>query len=146
MKIITVEVESISPLLMNRFRDSQIEGASKKRTGAQKEMVVEDKLYLTGKNEPYIPANYFRGSIVQASKSFKIAGKGKSTYSSLVGSSINIIPEAIVITGGYVPYRIAAVNPMTKKARRGRAWLGKAWLGLAGRGTAWIFNAHNPKT
>lgn len=114
MKTVEVSIEGISPLLMNRFRDVQIEGTAKKRTGALTEMDIKDKLYLDGKGKPYFPASYARGSAVTASKQFKISGGGKRTYSNLVGSSINVLPEAIPLDGEYVPYRIAAVNPMTK--------------------------------
>ena len=112
MKKIKVSVEGISPLLMNRFRDIDIEGKSKKRTGALLEKVLEDKLYLF-ENKPYIPSIYFRNCIVEASKQFKITGKGKSTYSKLVGSTVDISPDVILINGEYVEFRVAAVNPMT---------------------------------
>lgn len=41
---ILVQIEGTTPLLFNRFRDTQIEGKSKKRTGAMVEADIEDKL------------------------------------------------------------------------------------------------------
>lgn len=110
---IQVKVEGISPLLMNRFRDTQIEGKSKRRTGAMAAEEILDKLYLY-EDKPYIPSVYFRNSIVEASKQFKITGKGKSTYSKLVASTLDVNPDMIPLNEGYEPFRIAAVNPMTK--------------------------------
>ena len=40
--------------------------------------------------------------------------KGKSTYSKLVGSTVDVGPDNILIKGIYTPFRVAAVNPMTK--------------------------------
>jgi len=114
MKNINVEVEGVTPLLMNRFRDTTIEGKSKKRTGALADVDITDKLYLYD-GKPHIPGIYFRSSIVEAAKQFKIVGKGKATYSKLAGSTIQVKEEMIPITpGDYEPYRIAAVNPSTK--------------------------------
>ena len=111
--IINVEVEGTSPLLMNRFMDKSIEGSSKKRTGAIMVEEIKDKLYLFDER-PHLPAVYLRNAIVEASKQFKITGKGKSTYSKIVGSTVNVEPEFTPINGDYIPFRIAAVNPMTK--------------------------------
>lgn len=111
---ISVEVKGVSPLLINRFIDTAIEGKSKKRTGAQTEADIVDKLYMYD-DKPHIPAVYFRNAIVEAAKQFKIIGKGKSTYSKLVGATVDVLPEMIPITpGDYKAYRIAAVNPSTK--------------------------------
>lgn len=112
-KTIEVEVSNASPMLMNRFLDKSIDAKSKKRTGAQTEADIEEKLYLYD-GKAHIPAVYFRNSIVEASKQFKITGKGKSTYSKLIGATVEVTPEMIPIEGGYEPFRIAAVNPMTK--------------------------------
>lgn len=113
MKKISVEINGVSPLLMNRFADKAIEGTSKKRTGAMAEEEIKDKLYLFD-GVPHLPAVYLRNAMTEASKQFKITGKGKSTYSKIVGSTVDVAPEFFEIKGGYTPFRIAAVNPMTK--------------------------------
>jgi len=114
MKTINVKIEGISPLLMNRFLDKQIAAGAKKRSGEQKELPAEEKLYILD-NKPYIPARYFEGCLIDASKQFKIQGKQKATYSKYVGATVRIEPEAITIKSGkWEPFTISAVNPMTK--------------------------------
>ena len=114
MKEIIIKVEGVTPLLMNRFREKEIDTKGKKRMGAMEEHDILDKLYLID-NVPHIPGIYFRNSFVEAAKQFKITGKGKSTYSKLAGSTLQIKEEYIPIEPGkYEPYKIAAVNPMTK--------------------------------
>jgi len=112
---IKVQIEGTTPILFNRFRDTAIEGKSKKRTGALAETEIEDKLYLDEKGNPQLPSVYLKNSITEASKQFKIVGKGKSTYSKLVASTVDIEPFMIDLKSGkYEVFRISAVNPMTK--------------------------------
>lgn len=114
MEKILVTIEGTTPILFNRFRDTAIEGKSKKRTGAMATSDVEDKLYLY-ENKPHIPAVYLKNSLSEASKQFKIIGKGKSTYSKLVASTVDVSPDMIPLNSGeYEVFRISAVNPMTK--------------------------------
>lgn len=111
---IKVQIEGTTPILLNRFRDKQIEGKSKKRTGAMVESDIEDKLYLID-GKICLPAVYLKNCITEASKQFKIVGKGKSTYSKLVASTVDIEPFMIDLKAGkYEVFRISAVNPMTK--------------------------------
>jgi len=111
---IKVQIEGTTPLLFNRFRDMQIEGKSKKRTGAMAESDIEDKLYLVDE-KICLPAVYLKNCISEASKQFKIVGKGKSTYSKLVASTVDIEPFMIELNAGkYEVFRISAVNPMTR--------------------------------
>lgn len=113
-KIVEVEVKGTTPLLMNRFLDKSIDTKSKRRTGSQPELEIEDKLYLYD-GRPHIPAVYFKNAITEASKQFKITGKGKSTFSKLAGSTVEVGPEFIpILPGKYEAFRISAVNPMTK--------------------------------
>jgi hypothetical protein len=111
---IKVQIEGTTPILFNRFRDTAIEGKSKKRTGALAEADIEDKLYKNG-NKVYIPSVYLKNCIVEASKQFKIIGKGKSTYTKIVASTVDVVPFMIDFkSGNYEVFRISAVNPMTK--------------------------------
>jgi hypothetical protein len=113
MKKINVRIEGTSPLLINRFLEKQITAKIKKKSGEQKDIPVEEKLYLLD-GKPYIPARYFVGSLVDAAKQFKIAGKQKATYSKYVGATIRIEPEAILIEPGkWEPFSISAVIPST---------------------------------
>ena len=113
-EVIKVQIEGTTPLLFNRFRDVQIEGKSKKNTGARAESDIEDKLYLIDE-KICLPAVYLKNCITEASKQFKIIGKGKSTYSKIVASTVDIEPFMIELKSGkYEIFRISAVNPMTK--------------------------------
>ena len=112
---IKVTIEGTTPILFNRFRDTAIEGKSKKRTGAMVESEIEDKLYQDEEGKTQLPAVYIKNCITEASKQFKIVGKGKSTYSKLVASTVDIEPFYIMLDAKkYEVFRISAVNPMTK--------------------------------
>lgn len=115
MEKIKVTIQGTTPILFNRFRDVAIEGKSKKRTGAIADSDIEDKLYQDDKGNTVLPAVYIKNCIVEASKQFKIIGKGKSTYSKLVASTVDVEPFYIDLdTDKYEVFRISAVNPMTK--------------------------------
>ena len=111
---IMVSIEGTSPILFNRFRDTAIEGKSKKRTGAIAESNVEDKLWKY-EDQICIPNVYLKNCLMEASKQFKIIGKNKSTYSKIVASTVDVSPDMIKLKSGkYTVFRISAVNPMTK--------------------------------
>lgn len=113
-EIIKVKIQGTTPLLMNRFRDVQIEGKSKKVTGARSESDIEDKLYIQD-GKVCLPSVYLKNCISEAAKQFKIVGKGKSTYSKLVASTVDVSPFMIELDADkYEIFRISAVNPMTK--------------------------------
>jgi hypothetical protein len=111
----SVEVKGVSPLLMNRFIPEQIV-ETRVRRGNAKEVSVEDKLYMTEDGKPYVPSAYIRNALIEAGKAIKIKGKGKSTYSKLLGSSLLISPDAIAIVSstGWNPFTTTAVNPATR--------------------------------
>jgi len=111
----SVEIKGVSPLLMNRFIPEQLVG-TKVRRGNAKEVSVEDKLYLTEDGKPYVPSAYIRNSLIDAGKAVKIKGKGKSTYSKLLGSSLIVQPDVIIINSstGWKPFTATAVNPATR--------------------------------
>ena len=64
--------------------------------------------------KPYIPSVYFWRSLIDAGKRLQIRGQKKETYAKLVGSIVEVNPEAIPIKGVWEEFRISAVNPMTK--------------------------------
>lgn len=114
MKTIKVEIEGVSPLIVNRFLEKQISDKIKKRSGELKDLAVEDKLYIAN-GRPYIPARYLEASMIEAGKQHKIAGKQKATYSKLIGSSVSVSPSAIDLQPNkWTPFTISAVNPMTR--------------------------------
>ena len=113
-EIIKVTIEGTTPILFNRFRDTAIEGKSKKRTGAMADSDIEDKLYKEN-DKVLLPSVYLKNCIVEAGKQFKIIGKGKSTYSKIIASTVEIQPFMIEMDNGEMEiFRISAVNPTTK--------------------------------
>src|SRR3990167_263415 len=113
---IKVTIEGTTPILFNRFRDTSIEGKSKKRTGALVESDIHDKLYYDERGKVQLPSVYIKNSLTEAAKQFKIQGKNKATYSKIVGSTVDIAPFYIELEypENYEVFRISAVNPMTK--------------------------------
>lgn len=115
MEKINVTIQGVTPILFNRFRDTAIEGKSKKRTGAMEESEIEDKLYKDENGKVQLPSVYIKNSVTEAAKQFKIVGKNKATYSKIVGSSVDVMPFYIDLEADkYEVFRISAVNPMTK--------------------------------
>ncbi len=109
-----VKIRGVTPLLFNRFAEASISSKTKKRAGAVKDQDIEEKFYKDGRGRIYTPSTYLRGMLVEAGKNFKIQGKGKSTYSKIIGSSVNIHPDAIVHEKQkWDTFTISAVNPMT---------------------------------
>ena len=109
-----VEIKGISALLMNRFIEGSLEEVNI-RKGEAKQKNPADKLYTNSDGSAYIPSTYIRGALIEAGKSLKIQGKGKSTYSKLIGSTVMVYPDAITINPNkWEPYTITAVNPTTK--------------------------------
>jgi len=71
--------------------------------------------FIKTQTEKHFCLLYIKNCITEASKQFKIVGKGKSTYSKLVASTVEIEPFMIELEAGkYEVFRISAVNPMTK--------------------------------
>lgn len=115
MKKFKVKIEGTTALLFNRFIEASIDSKTKKRAGAVKDTNIEDKFYKDGRGIICIPATWIYGSFVEASKNFKITGKGKATYSKLVGSTLHIYPDMFPVSPQtWKPYSISAVNPMTR--------------------------------
>jgi len=111
----SVEIKGVSPLLMNKFIPEQIV-ETRVRRGNAKDVSVEDKLYITEDGKPYVPSAYIRNSLIEAGKAIQIRGKIKATYSKLLGSSLIVQPDNIVINSstGWEPFTVTAVNPTTK--------------------------------
>jgi len=126
MKTYNVTITGISPLLMNR--PSQLIGdISKEKTQKDETPTVhaEKKLYIDSEGKLYQPETHIKGSLVEAGKDQKVVGKGKSTYSKIVGYAVEINPfEIIHKNQNWIPYSVLAVNPST----RGRNMLHRPML------------------
>jgi len=113
-----VEIKGITPYLMNRFSEGEIDSTVKKHSGSQHsedDLKYEAKHYRTPDGKIYVPATQLIGCLINAGKQLKVVGKGKSTYSKLFGANLIVEPEAILMSNqSPVPYRISAVNPNTR--------------------------------
>jgi len=110
-----VKIKGTTPLLFNRFIEASIDSQVKKRSGALKKGNVEDKLYKTPDGKIYTPSTHISGMLINSAKSFKIQGKGKSTYSKLIGSTVEVEPDAIIhLHQNWEEFTVSTVNPMTK--------------------------------
>lgn len=113
MKKIEIEIEGVSPLLMNRFISGADLEPTKKRIIVTQQVKVEDKLYRLPDGSIYIPARYLEASLIEAGKDFK--GKGRSNLSKIMGAMISVEPEALVLSNqNWIEDIQTGVNPMTK--------------------------------
>lgn len=116
MKKFKVTIEGVSPLLMNR-PSSMIGDISKDKKPFSDEAHQQafEKLYQSPKGKLYQPSTHFYGSLVEAGKHKKVVGKGKSTYSKIVGYAVEINPFEIEHKNqDWEVFSILAVNPSTK--------------------------------
>ena len=112
-KEIRVTIKGTTPLLFNRFRDASIEGKSKRKAGAEIDLDIKDKLYLTEDKKAYIPSRYFERAMTIGGQAFK--GKGRGNLSTIIGSMLSIEPDAIILNNQNWKEDIqAGVNPMTR--------------------------------
>lgn len=115
MKTYKVTIQGITPLLMNR-PSSLIGDISKERTQSDitPKQLAKDKLYqIEGKL--YQPETHIKGSLVEAGKSQKVVGSGKSTYSKIIGYAVEINPfEILHKNQNWEVFSVLAVNPTTK--------------------------------
>jgi hypothetical protein len=115
MKTYDVTIQGTSPLLMNK-PSVLIGDISKERlqkSESPKEMASMKLYELDG--ELYQPETHIKGALVEAGKTQKVVGGGKSTYSKIVGYAVEINPfEIIHKKQKWETYSVLAVNPSTK--------------------------------
>ena len=115
MKIYDVTIQGITPLLMNR-PSALIGDISKERVQTEKtpEQQASNKLYEND-GKLYQPSTHIKGALVDAGKAQKVVGKGKATYSKIVGYAVEIEPYEIVHKKQkWIVNSVLAVNPSTK--------------------------------
>jgi len=116
MKTYKVRIKGTSPLLMNR-PSALIGDITKEKTQADvsPREQAETRLYLTNKKKLYQPETHIKGSLVEAGKNQKVVGKGKATYSKIVGYAVEINPYEIVHKNqAWEVFSVLAVNPNTR--------------------------------
>jgi hypothetical protein len=116
MKTYKITIEGITPLLMNR--PSVMIGdisKDKKPFEDNPKGQAEMKLYANTEGKLYQPSTHLLGALVEAGKQKKVVGKGKSTYSKIVGYSVAINPFEIEHeVQKWEVFSVLAVNPNTK--------------------------------
>jgi len=111
-----IKINGTSPLLMNR-PSAMIGDISKDKKAFQDDPKgqAETKLYINPDGKLYQPSTHLYGSLIEAGKQKKVVGKGKSTYSKIVGYAVQINPYEIVHENQkWEIFSILAVNPNTK--------------------------------
>ena len=116
MKNYKITVEGISPLLMNR-PSNLIADISKDKKSFKDDPKgdAESRLYVTQKDKLYQPSTHFQGCLIEAGKQKKVVGKGKATYSKIVGYAVSIDEFEIEhLIQKWDIFSVLAVNPSTK--------------------------------
>jgi hypothetical protein len=116
MKTYKATITGISPLLMNRpsmlIGDISKEKSRKEETPKE---LAEKKIYVNSEGKLYQPETHIKGALVEAGKEQKVVGKGKSTYSKIIGYAVEINPfEIIHKKQKWEEYSVLAVNPSTR--------------------------------
>ena len=116
-KTVNVTIKGISPLLMNKPNMLEIEDKAKVRQSGTNllERQFDEKQYLTDDGKLFVPDTHIKGCLVEAGKNIKVKGKGKSTYSKIVGYALIVLPGQILHKKTKLDkYTVLAVNPNTK--------------------------------
>lgn len=116
MKTYKITINGTSPLLMNR--PSMLIGdisKDKKPMSNDTKGMAETKLYLDDNEKLYQPSTHLSGSLIEAGKHKKVVGKGKATYSKIVGYAVQVEPYQIIHKKQkWEIFSVLAVNPSTK--------------------------------
>ncbi len=113
---IEVTIQGITPLLMNKPNITELSDKAKLRQAGDKlNQQFETKQYKTSENKLFIPDTHIRGALIEAGKNIKVSGKGKATYSKIIGYAVRIQPAQILHKKTRLEkYTVLAVNPTTK--------------------------------
>jgi len=116
-KTINVTIRGISPLLMNRPDMLEIGDKAKKKESGKNvlEQQFETKQYRTPEGKLFTPDTHIKGTLVEAGKNIKVKGKGKATYSKIIGYAVLVTPAQILHKKTKLEkYTVLAVNPNTR--------------------------------
>lgn len=116
MQTYKVTINGTTPLLMNR-PSSLIGDISKEKTQADisPREQAKLKLYINDKEKLYQPETHMKGALVEAGKNQKVVGKGKATYSKIIGYAVEINPLEIQHKKQeWNVFSVLAVNPNTR--------------------------------
>jgi len=115
MRDYDVTIKGVTALLQNKPPEYGFDSKLKIiNPNSDEEKKALEKLYsIDGKI--YQPSTHIWQSLIRAGADLKIKGRGKKTYSSMMGSMVQVSPDAIIHKNQkYEIYKILAVNPVTK--------------------------------
>lgn len=95
MKEVQVTIKGISPLIMHRFPMVGAEDESKKRTGFPDWKAEAETALYQKDGKLYQPADHIERSMAIAGANFRIPGKRGKSYSTLIGATVDVVPDAI---------------------------------------------------
>lgn len=118
MKHFNVTIKGTTPLLMNKPPEFGFDDAIRikvpldtKKKGQEEAL---NKLYSNG-GTIYTPSTHIWRSMINAGKDLKIKGKGKSTYSKMIASMVQVSPDAIEHKfKEFEIFGVMTVNPNTR--------------------------------
>ena len=117
MKIVEVTIKGISPLLMNRPDLLDISDKAKEKLAGLdlSNQQFEQKQYRNVDGKLYIPETHLKSALISGGKSIKVKGKGKATYSKILGYAAVVEPAEILHKKTKLEkFIVLAVNPNTK--------------------------------
>lgn len=114
ISIVSVKIEGLTPLIVNRFHEEAAAEASSSMRSARKERPSPEddaleRLYQNG-NGTYLPAENIRQSVIEAAKRFKIGRRAATTD---VAAGIFIMPFELPLKGDWHVDSRAVVIPAT---------------------------------
>lgn len=116
MRKYEVEIKGITPLLMNKpaeygFDEQWVE----KKASSDWEKEALQKVYRDADGTIYQPSEHIVRVLIEAGKKLKVKGQGKATYSKLMGSMVQIEPDAIPhLQDEFEIHKALVVIPSTK--------------------------------
>ncbi len=105
MKTVSIEIKGVSPLLINRFKESSeipttMKKAGKKDYGTPREQ-AESTAYADAKTDLlWIPSSWIKGSIQTVASDYKLPGSRKSVKS-VSGGAVLAVEEKFYFTEKY---------------------------------------------
>ena len=114
MKTIKVEIEGLTPILMNSPKSmlDEAEGLTTKTTKRNIKEECEKLAYRTKSKELYVPAEAIKGCIINASAYKKF---GKYSARPIIAGGVNIVPDQIGL--GTKTYEIDLRTVVIQRAR-----------------------------
>lgn len=105
MKTVTVKIEGVSPILINRFKENDeqpkpVKKHGKKDYGTPREQAEKTAYVDEATGKLWVPWSWVSGAIATVASDYKIAGSRKSVKS-VSGGAISLMQERIFFCEGF---------------------------------------------